>query len=393
MQDAYLFYYRHISFYQAQIHKHPEVKKPEYKQALARIRQEFKDDIARLEALKPEVNKQYERYQEALRRREESRTKVRQERESHIESQRISARNSLDGTDGTRYEHSAGYGGSKVVHASEHADLALQLAQRELRRRGIVAPQNGLANDSMDELSRGIRDLGRRLERPRSPTNREPQGPSQRYHYPSVPAHDKAHALEVPAKGSSLEPNRPLPDVPPKQRLPPQDTFTSPPPLPSKPIGPAISAMLAPPPKEELASSNYTFKPAAFSESGAPLRTVFLPTELRSQFLSLAIQNTRANLETCGILCGSLISNALFVSHLVIPDQVSTSDTCEMTDEGEIALFDYVDGEDMIVCGWIHTHPSQTCFLSSRDLHTSVGYQVMLPESVAIVCAPSKDPE
>ncbi|KAJ9621011.1 hypothetical protein H2203_007598 [Taxawa tesnikishii (nom. ined.)] len=113
VQDAYLFYYRHISFYQAQIHKHPEVKKPEYKQALARIRQEFKDDIARLEALKPEVNKQYERYQEALRRREESRTKVRQERESHIESQRISARNSLDGTDGTRYEHSAGYGGRK----------------------------------------------------------------------------------------------------------------------------------------------------------------------------------------------------------------------------------------------------------------------------------------
>ncbi|KAJ9621010.1 hypothetical protein H2203_007597, partial [Taxawa tesnikishii (nom. ined.)] len=94
--------------------------------------------------------------------------------------------------------------------------------------------------------------------------------------------------------------------------------------------------MLAPPPKEELASSNYTFKPAAFSESGAPLRTVFLPTELRSQFLSLAIQNTRANLETCGILCGSLISNALFVSHLVIPDQVSTSDTCEMTDEEKL---------------------------------------------------------
>ena len=46
-----------------------------------------------------------------------------------------------------------------------------------------------------------------------------------------------------------------------------------------------------------------------------------------------------------------------------------------------------------MVCGWIHTHPSQTCFLSSRDLHTSVGYQVMLPESIAIVCAPSKSPD
>jgi STAM-binding protein len=88
-----------------------------------------------------------------------------------------------------------------------------------------------------------------------------------------------------------------------------------------------------------------------------------------------------------------LISNALFISHLVIPDQTATSDTCETTDQGETDLFDYVDTEGLMVCGWIHTHPTQTCFLSSRDLHTSVGYQVMLPESVAIVCAPSKSPE
>jgi len=40
--------------------------------------------------------------------------------------------------------------------------------------------------------------------------------------------------------------------------------------------------------------------------------------------------------------------------------------------------------------GWIHTHPTQTCFMSSRDLHTHFAYQVMMPESIAIVCAPSK---
>lgn len=45
-----------------------------------------------------------------------------------------------------------------------------------------------------------------------------------------------------------------------------------------------------------------------------------------------------------------------------------------------------------MVLGWIHTHPTQTCFMSSRDLHTHVGYQVMMPESIAIVCAPSKVP-
>ena len=36
----------------------------------------------------------------------------------------------------------------------------------------------------------------------------------------------------------------------------------------------------------------------------------------------------------------------------------------------------------------IHTHPSQTAFLSSVDLHTHLSYQLMLPEAVAIVCAP-----
>jgi len=34
------------------------------------------------------------------------------------------------------------------------------------------------------------------------------------------------------------------------------------------------------------------------------------------------------------------------------------------------------------------THPTQTAFLSSVDLHTHSSYQLMLPEAIAIVCAP-----
>lgn len=37
--------------------------------------------------------------------------------------------------------------------------------------------------------------------------------------------------------------------------------------------------------------------------------------------------------------------------------------------------------------GWVHTHPSQTAFLSSVDLHTSCMYQTMLHEAIAIVCS------
>lgn len=48
----------------------------------------------------------------------------------------------------------------------------------------------------------------------------------------------------------------------------------------------------------------------------------------------------------------------------------------------------YQDPRDLITLGWIHTHPSQTAFLSSVDMHNQYGYQAMLPEAIAIVCAP-----
>lgn len=35
---------------------------------------------------------------------------------------------------------------------------------------------------------------------------------------------------------------------------------------------------------------------------------------------------------------------------------------------------------------------TQTCFMSSLDLHTHATYQMMLPESIAIVVAPTKEP-
>ncbi|CAN6913207.1 unnamed protein product [Brassica oleracea] len=40
---------------------------------------------------------------------------------------------------------------------------------------------------------------------------------------------------------------------------------------------------------------------------------------------------------------------------------------------------------------WIHTHPTQTCFMSSVVFHTHYSYQIMLPEAVAIVMAPTDE--
>ncbi|KAF5693551.1 STAM-binding protein, partial [Fusarium globosum] len=147
----------------------------------------------------------------------------------------------------------------------------------------------------------------------------------------------------------------------------------------------ALDTLPALPQKERL-----TFKPGAYLENGDPIRSLFLPKNLRQKFLDIAADNTRRGLEMCGMLCGTPINNALFVRCLLIPDQKCTSDTCET--ENEEVMFDYCMKEDLLLLGWIHTHPTQTCFMSSRDLHTHAGYQVMMPESVAIVCAPKFQP-
>ncbi|XP_070137521.1 STAM-binding protein-like A isoform X3 [Drosophila bipectinata] len=66
--------------------------------------------------------------------------------------------------------------------------------------------------------------------------------------------------------------------------------------------------------------------------------------------------------------------------------QQGTPDSCNTMHEEQI--FDVQDQMQLITLGWIHTHPSQTAFLSSVDLHTHCSYQMMMPEALAIVCAP-----
>ncbi|MCO5567865.1 hypothetical protein L7F22_021561 [Adiantum nelumboides] len=60
---------------------------------------------------------------------------------------------------------------------------------------------------------------------------------------------------------------------------------------------------------------------------------------------------------------------------------------CQTVNEEEI--FNWQDERNLFQLGWIHTHPKQTCFMSSIDLHTHYSYQVMLPEAIAIVMAPT----
>lgn len=68
--------------------------------------------------------------------------------------------------------------------------------------------------------------------------------------------------------------------------------------------------------------------------------------------------------------------------------QSGNADSCEVTDAGDEFLLNMCLAQDLLIFGWIHTHPSQSCFLSSLDLHTHLVYQLQLPESIAVVLAP-----
>lgn len=320
-------------------------------------------------------------------------------------------------------------GNAKILDASEHQELAVDLAQRELQRRdnaryasrhghdlqeGNVVSGNGAHQAPGADMDlRSQMEMARRnLDSPGS-WRQDDSGISGRdrpsgfvahsYNYPSV-SRSQPVAYELPLSDAA-GPAAPQPSRPPKEPAYSSPDARLPPQIPQKvgldnyqPLVPSSTANEAPmlPPKTENPTpappkkERLTFKPGAYLENGDPIRSVFLPQGLRDAFLDIAASNTRAGIEMCGILCGTPINNALFVRCLLIPDQTCTPDTCET--ENESAMFDYCDQEDLLVIGWIHTHPTQTCFMSSRDLHTQAGYQIMMPESVAVVCSPKFTP-
>lgn len=156
--------------------------------------------------------------------------------------------------------------------------------------------------------------------------------------------------------------------------------------FPSAPSVPTNHKNLSP----SLPTIDRSKKPASLLslsvQSQYGLRNVVVPSQLVERFLVLAHSTTLQNIETCGILAGLVDQNQLVITHLIIPKQNATPDSC--TTENEEEVFSIQDKHDLITLGWIHTHPSQTAFLSSVDLHTHCSYQLMMPEAIAIVCAP-----
>nr|POE93197.1 amsh-like protease sst2 [Quercus suber] len=391
LQLAYLYLYRHANLVYGKLPSHPDFRNPAFRKDVSAAQNSVKANLVKLEQWKPVLNRKSQLYAEATRRRNEV-----MQTGMHNGSIRRSA-HSKDVNDPTGDDQ-------RSIGADEHRDLVVDLAQREIRRRSATRdaerPGHGTRSnprkhaqtldrspDGPNHLSKSIQQTGafldnhRRSQRSMRPRTLPNEG-TQSYSYPVVPAkesemHWKAHAPHP-------DPSSQAPRIPSKVPRSPSLSMR---------FDPVLSARTPNDPPAPESEPQYSFRPISFTESGTPLRTLLLPPTLRTSFLNVADANTARNLETCGILCGTAIRGALFITHLVFPDQTASSDTCDTTDDGDAVLFDFCDAHALLVCGWIHTHPSQSCFLSSRDLHTSAGYQIMLPEAIAIVCAPRHNPD
>ncbi|KAF8323946.1 JAB1/MPN domain-containing protein [Clavulina sp. PMI_390] len=160
-----------------------------------------------------------------------------------------------------------------------------------------------------------------------------------------------------------------------------------------------VGVTKAPPQTEPYAQ--YSNRPGSFDRASVvngpyprppKLRQIRLPADTLQRFVALAALNTAKKKETLAMLYGKANTIGGFdITTLVLPPQTGQEDSCQMTNEELIV--DYTKSRnDSIMLGWIHTHPTQSCFMSSMDLHTHSQYQKMMPECIAIVCAPRHRP-
>ncbi len=113
------------------------------------------------------------------------------------------------------------------------------------------------------------------------------------------------------------------------------------------------------------------------------LRKIIIPDSFVQKFIEVSESNSAINIETLGLIGGKDLGHCFMVSHLVIPSQIATHETCEQL--GHELVSETFLKENIIQLGWIHTHPSFDVFPSSVDMHNQYKYQKMLPETMAIV--------
>ncbi|KAG0247408.1 hypothetical protein BG011_001561 [Mortierella polycephala] len=350
IQTSYILYMRFCNLVVSGLSKHGEYTNPDYKVALIKLKKSAVVAMNEIEAMKPILERKYKDYQEYIKQREEL----------------------------------------HLVQAQDAPfQYGVQQQQRQRQKRGMDQGTRELqdmqwANNpptpgwSLAKALEGVPGTNTSL----SHSNHQQHHHQQQHHHThhSSSSSEVVHEIQYPEyhrQHHNYRLDHPTPTSRSQSLIP---TPSRPPPaLPRKPV----SANNAPklPPKIRIEEDVHEYSQG--------LRTMIVPIRLLDRFLNIVRPNTIKKLETCGILAGVLSRNKLTVTTLIIPKQTATTDTCSTTNEDE--LFEFQSQRDLMTLGWIHTHPTQTCFMSSVDLHTHCSYQLMLPEAIAIVCAPSHD--
>ncbi|KAF9125508.1 hypothetical protein BGX30_000441, partial [Mortierella sp. GBA39] len=341
LQTSYILYMRFCNLVVYELSKHVEYGQPAYKTSMLSLKKSAMVAMTEIEVLKPALDKKYQQYQQYIKQREEmqqAQIQVVQAVDMHRQHSDSHHRHEADRTARERHEQEG---------ASVQPAPGWTLAKALEGVPGVNATQTTQHRHTYQQDYNGADGL---IE------IQYPEYKRQHHPRPDVSA-------STVTRQQSFVP-----------------TPTGPPPaLPRKPVAQSNAPKL--PPKIQIEEDVHEFSQG--------LRTLIVPVRLLDRFLNIVRPNTNRKLETCGILAGVLSRNKLTVTTLIIPKQTATSDTCSTTNEDE--LFEYQSERDLMTLGWIHTHPTQTCFMSSVDLHTHCSYQLMLPEAIAIVCAPSHE--
>ncbi|KAI9506578.1 hypothetical protein GGI25_003422 [Coemansia spiralis] len=446
LQYAYVFYMRYVTVVIKHLPNMPDYNKPEYTKQREHASKNAKKALTTLERLQPilqQRHEEYTRYLASLPRPKASVSTYSTRRGSGLKSQLVAVpeplsvrRDSLEGRDDEP---------RPKIHLSRESDAGLQEYSLAETLKDLNINQGNKNNTSSSVYpQRTVPKVETLIAYPTvSPT---PSSPPSLYNYQQQQQQEHGYSASEEnysiSKPLSRVPSKPLPQPPLKPlrappAMPPRPGSASTSPAPTSPYNqaspesakffPGAKPAIPPKPQEyhgkaasdilepnisgkdnvsysdnELTVQNEDkdFMPPcvissdhySLTEGGVRMRPIQLPEGIFEEFIDIAEENTRANLETGAILCGKQIpgQEALVMTALIIPKQRATSDTFTMEHEEELAV-EQMDRE-LITLGWIHTHPSQTCFMSSVDLHTQCSYQLMLPEAIAIVCSPRHDP-
>ncbi|CAG8485527.1 2012_t:CDS:10 [Paraglomus brasilianum] len=387
--NAFKFYMKFAVITLDKLPAHPEYNKPESKKMIADLKRQADKVLTEMAILKPKLEHMRE---------EQMRAELEATKRAHRKEAEERARR------------------QKEARILDHTQQADQMSARRVEEWSLINQMNKLRTEKENYSEYSSNNLSSKRNAP---------GATTKVEYPTVSLRNESDGYSYTGLNDRPSPFTPpaLPPVPPELVAPPPSK--SPPAIPPKlphdvedadvfvpRLPPKVPHGPPKPPKLEnytmddkntISAATLQVKPEiqvdgkiedgyveevdykAYTEGGEGLRTIYLPSKLTREFLKIAAKNTKNNLETLGILVGTLSHNSFCITSLIIPKQTATSDSCNMINEEE--LLECVNPNELTL-GWIHTHPTQTCFMSSIDLHTHSSYQWGIPEAIAIVCAP-----